>query len=196
MISDRLKRQISFISEIERLKLVYRQNGVLDGSRRENSAEHSWHIAVMALLLEEYSPERVNILTVIKMLLVHDMVEIYAGDTFLYDTQARENAKTTEREAAERVFSLLPTEQGTDFHNAWLEFEERETPEAKYAAVLDNFQPILNHYYTNNQNIKGKRLHKAQIIEKKSFIKDFSPELWEFALFIIEESVKNELYLD
>ncbi len=185
---------MNFIAEIEKLKTIYRQNGILGGERQENSAEHSWHISIMAIILEEYCKEKLNIIKVIKMLLIHDIVEIYAGDTFLYDTDERENIKKTEEKASEKIFGLLPKEQKDEFISLWKEFEENNTNESRYAVVLDNLQPILNHYFTNNQNIKKKKLTKSQIINKKYFIKDFSEELWEFALEIINKSVENELY--
>lgn len=194
MISERLEGQMRFIFELEKLKVVYRQNGTVGGERRENSAEHSWHISVMAFLLAEYCPEPVDIQRVLKMLLLHDVVEIYAGDTFLYDRQGREDAKAVEAKAAARVFALLPDDQGEEFIALWEEFERRDTAESRYAAVLDNLQPILNHYFTNNQNIAGKGLFRSQIVEKKGFIAEFSEELWEFAVKIIDESVKLGLY--
>lgn len=196
MIGTRLEEQMSFISEIEKLKVVYRQNGIIGGERQENSAEHSWHLAIMAIILREYSKEDVDLLRVIKMLLIHDLVEIYAGDTFLYDTQQREDIKASEQKGALTIFSHLPREQKADFLSLWEEFEKRGTPEAKFAAVLDNLQPILNHFLTNNQNIKGKGLKKSQIIQKKRFIQEFSSELWEYALMIIDESVKKGLFID
>lgn len=196
MKNSRLHDQMKFIFEIEKLKVVYRQNGILGGSRQENSAEHSWHISIMAIILQEYSKENIDILKVIKMLVIHDLVEIYTGDTFLYDSVARENIKSAERDAANKIFGLLPDDQKSDFILIWNEFENRETPEANYAFVMDNLQPILNHYYTDNQNIKGKKLTKSQIIKKKEFINDFSEDLWQFALEIIDESIKNGLYLD
>lgn len=194
MSISRLEKQISFIFELEKLKTVYRQNGIIGGVRQENSAEHSWHIAVMAILLMEYCKEKIDLLHTLKMLLIHDIVEVYAGDTFLYDTQKREEAKANEKIAADKIFSILPDDQKEDFINTWLEFEACKTPEARYAAVLDNLQPLLNHYYTNNQNIIKKNLKKSQIINKKKFIKDFSEELWDFALNIIEKSTALGLY--
>lgn len=194
MISDRLKRQIDFIAEIEKLKTVYRQNGIIGGKRQENSAEHSWHIAVMALILSEYFPKDIDMIKVIKMVLIHDLVEIHTGDTFLYDDEKREEVKISEQEAAGKIFAMLPDDQKKDFLDCWNEFELRETDESVYAAVLDNLQPIFNHYYTNNQNIAGKKLAKSQIIEKKEFIRNFSEELWEAALEIIDKSVEIGLY--
>jgi putative hydrolase of HD superfamily len=194
MSNNKLIEQMNFITEIEKLKVVYRQNGVMGGERQENSAEHSWHVSLMAIILQEYSKNKIDILKVIKMLLIHDIVEIHAGDTFLYDAQKREDIKEVEQKAAEKIFGLLPIEQKNELLSLWNEFEENKTDEAKYALVLDNLHPILNHYYTNNQNIKGKKLTKQQIINKKGFIKDFSEELWEFALSIIDKSVEIGLY--
>jgi len=195
-MNQQLLDQMSFIAEIEKLKTVYRQNGILDGSRQENSAEHSWHIAVMAILLKPYAREELDLLKVIKMLLIHDMVEIYTGDTFLYDEQGRKEAQKTEKLAAEKLFSLLPPVQKEELLELWMEFEANQSPEAQFALVIDNLQPMLNHYYTNNQNIKGKKLARSQVIAKKSFIKDYSEDLWEFALHILDKSVDAGLYID
>lgn len=196
MINNRLLNQMSFISEIEKLKVVYRQNGIIDESRLENSAEHSWHVSLMAIILQEYSKEEIDLLKVIKMLLIHDLVEIYTGDTFLYDTAGREKIRSAEKESANKIFSLLPADQKNEFIALWNEFENRETTESKYAAVLDNLQPVINHYHTKNENIKGKGLTKSQIIEKKEFIKEFSEDLWEYTLHVINESVNIGLYID
>ena len=194
MIGKRLEQQMQFIREIEKLKVVYRQNGTIGNKRQENSAEHSWHIAIMAFVLAEYFPKKVDIFKVVKMLLVHDIVEVYAGDTFLYDEKKRDDAKEIEKKAAKKIFSLLPEEQAEDFFKTWLEFEENKTNEAEFAKILDNLQPILNHYTTENQNIVGKELTKRQIAAKKAFIKDFSPELWEYADMILDKSVEVGLY--
>lgn len=194
MIGKRLEQQMQFIREIEKLKIVYRQNGTIGNKRQENSAEHSWHIAIMAFVLAEYFPKKVDIFKVVKMLLVHDIVEVYAGDTFLYDEKKRDDAKEIEKKAAKKIFSLLPEEQAEDFFKTWLEFEENKTNEAEFAKILDNLQPILNHYTTENQNIIGKELTKRQIAAKKAFIKDFSPELWEYADMILDKSVEVGLY--
>ena len=130
MIKKRLQDQFNFISEIEKLKIIYRQNGILDRSRQENSAEHSWHIAIMAMILKEYSKTDINIYKVIKMLLIHDLVEIYVGDTFLYNAMEREDIKIKEKEAAIKIFGILPEDQKDDYISTWNEFERRETYEA------------------------------------------------------------------
>jgi len=178
MINERLIQQMDFISEIEKLKIVYRQNGVVGGGRQENSAEHSWHIAIMAFTLQEYAEKDIDILRVIKMLLIHDLVEIYAGDVFLYDDEG------------------IPEDQSCEFNELWNEYEQSSTKEAKYALVLDNLQPILNHYYTKNQNIKGKKIKKSQVINKKTCIKEYSDDLWNFALKTIDKCVAIGLFED
>ena len=194
MIRSDLKSQINFLSEIERLKIVYRQNGVIDKSRFENSAEHSWHIAVMAIVLKRYCMnQEIDILKILKMLLVHDIVEVYAGDTHLYDDPGKEKANANEMMAAERIFGLLPDNQKKEFITLWKEFEEMSSREAKYAAVLDNLQPLLNHLLTGADNKENKIL-KSQVIGKKKFIKQVAPELWELALETIEKSVSKGLY--
>lgn len=193
-MNTRLEQQMRFIFELEKLKVVYRQNGTHGGERRENSAEHSWHVSMMALVLREYCKEKIDMEKTLTMLLIHDIVEIYAGDVFLYDDNAREKIKPAEREAAHKICGLLPEDQKDYFLGLWEEFEKAETKEAQYALVLDNLQPLLNHYAVNNQNIAAKKLSKAQIVAKKTFIKDFSDELWRFALRIIDESVKMGLY--
>lgn len=196
MLNPRLIRQMDFIFEIEKLKTVYRQNAIINENRHENSAEHSWHIALMAFILEEYSGEKIDICKVLKMLLIHDLVEIYTGDTFLYNTSERENIKKSEKKAAQKIFAFLPEDQAEEYLHVWEEFESKQTKEAMYADVLDNLQPILNHYFTNNCNIKDKKLLKSQIIDKKKFINEFSEDLWEFAKSIIDKSVKEGLYLE
>lgn len=134
---NRLEKQIGFIVEVDRLKTILRQSSITDGSRRENDAEHSWHLAVMAVLLREYAEEsRLDLLKVIKMLLVHDLVEIDAGDTFAYDEEGHKDKAEREEAAAERLFSLLPEDQRDEIYELWREFEDRRTPEAKFAAAL------------------------------------------------------------
>ena len=148
----------------------------------------------MAIALQEYAEEGTDILKVIKMLLIHDLVEIYTGDTFLYDEKGREDVKSQEKEAAVKLFGILPDVQGKELNQLWNEFEEHKTKEAAFALVLDNLQPLLNHYYTQNQNIRGKKLTKSQIVSKKCFIKEYSEDLWEFALDIIDKGVRIGLY--
>lgn len=197
MITEDLRKQILFINELEKLKLVYRQNGVLDKSRPENSAEHSWHIALMAILLQEHSSaNNIDILKVVKMLLIHDIVEIDTGDTFLYDEENRNNAHIKEEKAALRIFGLLPKKQQEEFIALWNEFEKRKTPEAQFAASMDGLQPLLNRLITTEQNENPHKMTKSAVINNKKFIKDTAPQLWEVAEDVIEKSVDKGLYID
>lgn len=143
MDAERLERQIQFIIEIDKLKKIYRQTILMDGSRYENDAEHSWHLGVMAILLSEYVPEGdIDILKVIKMVLIHDIIEIDAGDTFCYDDNALNDKQEREQRAADRLFAILPPDQAQEFMELWQEFEERATVEARFAAALDRLQPL------------------------------------------------------
>ncbi|MBN2435785.1 MAG: HD domain-containing protein [Spirochaetes bacterium] len=190
-----LKKRIAFIEELEKLKLVYRQNVAVDGSRQENSAEHSWHIAVMAIVLHRYSDFKdLDLLKVLKMLLIHDIVEIDAGDTFLYDNEANKSKEADESLAASRIFGLLPEDTKNEFISLWKEFENRESPEAKFAASLDGMQPIMNHYLSNGKGIRKHKLKTGQIIEKKKYIADASRELWDYAKEVIDKSESAGLY--
>ena len=150
--TTRPQQQIDFLVEIDKLKKVLRQTWLLDQSRYENDAEHSWHIAMAAMLFLEYADDpQVDLLRVIKMLLVHDLVEIDAGDTYAYDEKACLDQPEREQKAAERIFGLLPPDQSAEFRGLWEEFEARQTPEARYAAALDRFQPLLHNYRTGGR---------------------------------------------
>ena len=140
---DRILKQIEFIREIDKLKQVFRQSLISDGSRRENDAEHSWHLAIMVALLAEHAPAPIDALRAMKMALIHDIVEIDAGDVFIYSTEKREEAVKAERAAAERLFGMLPSDQAAECRALWEEFEARVTPEARFARALDRLQPIL-----------------------------------------------------
>lgn len=188
----RLDRQLVFILEIDRLKTVLRRTVLLDRSRRENSAEHSWHIALMAVLLEEHAAERgLELLRVVKMLLVHDLVEIDAGDTFVYDVAAQAGKLERERRAAERLFGLLPADQGTELRALWDEFEARTTPEARYAAALDRLQPLLHNLETEGHTWRQHGVHRDQVVERNRHLLDEgAPELWRRVLARLDEAVE------
>lgn len=186
---------MNFLCEIEKLKTVYRQNMVIDKTRQENSAEHSWHLAIMALVLSGHSIDpTIDILKVIKMVLIHDLVEIDAGDTFLYDTEGNADKEDRETRAAERIFGLLPKDQGEEFLSLWKEFDKRETPSALFAAALDNIQPVVNHYLSDGAGICKHHISMGQILDKKSFIGDASPELWEYTREVIGKSQEKGFY--
>lgn len=188
MTSD-LDRKIAFICEVDRLKQVERRTHIIGGSRPENAAEHSWHIALMALVLAGYAQEpNIDLLKVLGMLLVHDIVEIDAGDTFLYDSGREADKVERERQAADRLFSILP-HQDDRLLALWLEFEARETPEAKFAQAIDRFHPLLLNHLNAGKGVltEGKTFSVAEVVARNSHIKDGAPALWEYALALIRQ---------
>ena len=191
MTSDRLQRQLAFIVEIDKAKSILRNSLVIEEGRRENDAEHAWHLAVMARLLAEYAREEIDIDRVIEMLLVHDIVEIDAGDTFVYDTAARELKAEKERAAADRIFGLLPADQATTLRARWDEYEARQTPEAKFAGALDRLQPLLLNFHTQGHAWRKHGVRRAQVMAVNASIADGAPELWEYARSLIEEAVRR-----
>jgi len=189
MSSDRLEKQIQFIIEIDRLKQVYRQTYLTDGSRFENSVEHSWHLAMMVLVLSEYTNDgNLDLSRVMKMVLIHDIVEIDAGDTFLYDDDLLKNQKERETNAADRIFNLLPTDQAESFREIWDEFEARKTREAKFAAALDRLQPMLHNVITKGKSWRQHGVKKNQVEQKGCHMKEGSAVLWEYALRLLESA--------
>ena len=195
MISERLAKQMDFLIEVEKLKAVYRQNMVIDESRHENSAEHSWHLALMAVILaDEATDPAVDLRTVIEMLLIHDIVEIDAGDTFLYDESGNLDKEQRENRAAERIFGLLPADQRDRCLMLWKEFDARETPNALFASAIDNMQPVVNHWVSRGSGIRNKALKTRQVVEKKEFIREASPSLWEYTRTVIGKSEANGYY--
>ncbi|MGD2072293.1 MAG: HD domain-containing protein [Candidatus Thorarchaeota archaeon] len=194
---DRLAKQINFIVEIDKLKTILRQTGLVDRSRQENVSEHSWHIAVMAFILAEYSNEsNLDILRVIKMLLVHDLVEIDAGDTFLYDANGNHDKHEREHKAAERIFGLLPDEQAEELRAIWEEFEAHASPESKFARALDSLQPVLMAFYNEGWSWKKHGLVKSQILEKKKPIEKGSKLLWKYTKSLLNQAVENDYIID
>jgi putative hydrolase of HD superfamily len=187
--TDRLAQQIQFIIEIDKLKSILRQTLLVDESRRENSAEHSWHLALMAVLLIEYAPVGVDLLSAIKMLLIHDLVEIDAGDTFCYDLQGNETKAEREIQAATRLFGLLPPEQGNELKEIWQEFEAQETATAKFAAALDRLQPVLHNQQTRGGTWQIHNIHRDQVQQRVSLIETGAPELWPFVQKLLDDCV-------
>jgi putative hydrolase of HD superfamily len=185
---NRLDQQLSFILEIDKLKTILRQTLLTDSSRRENSAEHSWHLAVMSFLLAEYATEPVDILRVIKMLLVHDLIEIDAGDTFAYDTAGNVDRAEREHRGAERVFGLLPEEQGRDLRALWEEFEAFRTPESKYANALDRLQPLLHNSRTEGGTWRIHSIALNQVYRRMEPIRTALPELWPVVTRIVKDA--------
>jgi len=192
---ERLKKQIEFICETDKLKNIFRQSKIHDGSRRENDAEHSWHLALMAFILSEYSKEPdIDLLKVMKMCIIHDIIEIDAGDTFCYDPQANLDKKEREEKAADRLFSILPEDQAKELRSLWEEFDAMQTPEARFAAALDRVQPVLLNYLNKGGTWQEHGIKKEQVINRNKHIKDGAPELWDFISQIIEDAV-NKKYL-
>lgn len=188
--NSRLAQQIQFIVEIDQLKQVLRQTLLMDASRQENSAEHSWHIAIMAILLAEYAPSPdIDILHVIKMLLIHDLVEIDAGDTFCYDVQGNLDKALREVQAADRIFGLLPEEQGTQLRSLWEEFEAQETVAAKFAAALDRIQPLLHNQQTQGGTWRIHGITRDQVLQRMYPVKEGAPDIWSAVEKIVEDCV-------
>jgi putative hydrolase of HD superfamily len=188
--TSRLTQQIQFIIEIDRLKTVLRQTLLIDESRRENSAEHSWHIALMAMILAEYAPKPINLLRVVQMLLIHDIVEVDAGDTFCYDTNGHQDKADREIAAAKRLFGLLPDDQRDLFHDLWNEFEERETMDSQFAAALDRIQPFLHNQQTEGGTWRLYGIKRSQVLERMMPIKDGTPDLWPWLEAAIDDCVE------
>lgn len=189
---DRLRQQMAFIQEVDKLKTVGRQSYITDGSRKENDAEHSWHLAMMALLLSEYSKEEIDVLKVMSMVLIHDIVEIDAGDTYAYDLEGNATKRTREERAAERLFGLLPEDQNTYLRELWEEFERQETKESKFARTLDCMQPIMLNAASDGKAWKEHEVCLSQILRRNENTKESSATLWEYAREnYIDPNVKN-----
>ena len=193
---ERLQQQLAFTNELEKLKATHRNNRTLDAYRFENSAEHSWQGALMALVFQEYIPEEVNLEKVMSMLLIHDLGEIYAGDTFIFDDVGKSDSYTRELDSLKISLDKLPSDQQDTFLKLWQEFETGISIEAKYARVLDALVPLLNHLEVAQPHDNPHGLTKSQVISKKSFIQEISETLWELAQEVIDQSVAKGLYLD
>ncbi|MDI9880267.1 HD domain-containing protein [Flectobacillus longus] len=189
MISDNLLKQIAFIKEIDKVKYIQRKTKLFNSDRNENDAEHSWHLAIMAVVLAEHSNENIDVLKVIKMLLIHDIVEIDAGDTFIYDTQKNHTNTDEERLAANRIFGLLPKAQAEELIEIWEEFEAGETKEAKFAKSMDRLEPLLQNTSNNGGTWAEFGVDYDKVYNKKKVIKDGSEVIWDYAENLINESV-------
>ena len=172
------------------MKNIFRKSKLFDGNRFENDAEHSWTISIMALLLKEYADFPVSVERVIPMLLIHDIVEIDAGDTFLYSS-ARDTALSAEKKAAERIFGMLEGEQKNYLVDIWTEFEERKTNEAKFAAIFDRLEPLVQNYINEGLTWKNNSITYDMVIEKNTHIREASEEIWKFVLKLLEKAVEK-----
>lgn len=186
---ENLARALEFTIEMDKMKSVFRRSSIFDGSRRENDAEHSYHIALMALAFEKYAPAGVDLLRVLKMLLVHDIVEIDAGDTFAYDKTANLDKKEREKAAADRIFALI--ENGAELRALWEEFDAMETPDALYAISLDRLQPFLANCLNKGDTWFAGGVSKEAILKRMAPVEKGIPALWETVLRLIDENVEN-----
>ncbi len=191
MVPENLVKQINFIKEIDKLKYIQRKTKLFNSDRNENDAEHSWHLALMAIVLAEHSNKAVDLLKVVKMVLIHDIVEIDAGDIFIYDTQKNHSNTEEERLAANRIFGLLPKEQAEGLIAIWEEFEAGETDEAKFARSMDRLEPLLQNNSNNGGTWKEFGVSFEKVHQKKSVIKEGSSVIWDFAEQMINDSVEQ-----
>lgn len=186
---EKLRSRIEFAVEADKMKNILRRTLITDSSRRENDAEHSWHLALMAMLLRDYAPPETDIARAVQLAVVHDLVEIYAGDTFAYDAKGNEDKRIREEAAADRLFGMLPDGQGEEFRALWEEFDAMETPDARYASAVDRLQPLIHNFLTDGHTWKGGAVHSAQVLERMAIIKQVSPELWQVVEGIVKASL-------
>ena len=192
MDRERLEQQIAFVREVDKLKTIHRQTLLTDASRQENDAEHSWHLALMALVLGEYANGGgVDLLHVIRMVLVHDLVEIDAGDTFCYDDAGNADKGQRETAAAERIFNLLPPDQAKEIRSLWDEFEAAESAEARFANALDRLQPLLHNVFTDGRMWQKHGIVKSQVLGRNRKIGDGATDLWTYARNLIAKAVND-----
>jgi putative hydrolase of HD superfamily len=186
-LDQRLREQLTFLVEVDQLKAILRQSPLACVSRRENDAEHSWHLAMMVVILAEYSDEPINVGHTIQLVLVHDLVEIYAGDTPLYDDAAGRDQRHRELAAADEIFGLLPEDQGLRLRAWWDEFEERRTPEARFAKAMDRLQPLLLNWMARGGTWKAPGVTADDVRARKAVIGDASAALWDAGKRLIDE---------
>ncbi len=188
---NRFQKQVNFILEIDKEKEIYRQTHLKGYKRRENDAEHAWHMAVMIYLLKEYANEEFDVAKAMMMALIHDIVEIDAGDTYAYDEENLVTQKDREKKAADRIYGMLPAEQKKEMLALFEEFEAGETPEAKFARVMDNFQPILLNDSNNGEDWRLHKIKKSQVINRQKTSKKGSEEIWKYTEALIESNVRK-----
>ncbi len=194
---ERLQKQIDFIKEIDKEKMIKRQSYLTDCETHENDAEHAWHMAIMTLLLKEYANEEIDVLKTVTMLLIHDLVEVYAGDTYAYDEEGKKTQAEREAKAADKLYGILPEDQGEYFKSIWLEFEEQKTPEAKFARTMDCFQPLMLNDATNGRAWKEHDVRRSWVMNRNKNTRAGSEELWQFAKEnFIDPNVENGNIID
>lgn len=186
---------MEFLVKIDQMKTILRRNLVADGSKREDDAEHSWHLAMMAMVLQEYAAEReeIDFDRVLRMALVHDLVEVFAGDTFCYDKEGNLSKAQRELEAADRLFGMLPEEQGKEYRSLWEEFDQMQTPDSRYAAAIDRLQPFVLNYLTNGHTWKLGNVDQAQVYQRIGPVKTALPEIWDSVVWMIQDATQKGL---
>jgi putative hydrolase of HD superfamily len=189
-ITQRLRQQLEFIIEIDKVKSIIRKSRTFHNKRYENDAEHGWHISMMAVVLAEYANEKINISKVIRMTLIHDLVEIDAGDTFLYAAN-RNDATVNERECAKRIFGMLPEDQCNEFMALWEEFEAKKTADAKFAGVLDRLEPLMQNYHDEGHTWKKHSISSEKVLALNSKMEKGSAAIWDYAKSMIEDAVRR-----
>lgn len=178
---ERLKQQFAFALEADKEKQIFRETWLSDGERKENDAEHAWHMALMAILMAEHANEPVDVLKTVTMILIHDIVEIDAGDTYAYDEEGKKSQKERETAAAERLFGILPEDQGKELKALFEEFEEGKTPEARFAHTMDNMQPMMLNAATKGKGWIEHQIHLSQVMKRNEHTAEGSEEIWEYA---------------
>ena len=186
---ERLEQQIRFIIEVDKVKNIFRQTYLADANRKENDAEHSWHLALSAVLLKEHMKEDVDLLKVIIMVLIHDLVEIDAGDTYAYDPEGAKTKRARELKSADRIFGILPEDQGSYFRKLWDEFEEYESADAKFAHLLDNFQPYLLNDASNGLSWTEHGVHRSQVCKRNEKVPETSEIVWNKMLEVMDKHI-------
>lgn len=189
--NERLDKQLKFIAEVDKMTHVLRRTLHVDGSGRENDAEHSWHLAVMAMLLGEYAEDSPDINRAVKMVLVHDLIEIYAGDTFAYDKAGNGTKELREKDAADKLFAQLPEDQGTEIRSLWEEFDTMETADSRFAACMDRIQPFLHNTLTAGATWENGSVQSADVRIRMAPVKRYMPRIWPWIEANIENAVKK-----
>lgn len=196
MNRERFEKQLAFILETDKEKNILRQTHLTGHGRRENDAEHAWHMAMMIYLLKEYSNEEIDIAKAMMMALIHDIVEIDAGDTYAYDTKGLETQKEREQRAAERIFGMLPKDQCHELRALFEEFESGGSPEARFAKVMDNFQPLLLNHSNGGADWRAHKVTKSKVVGRQLTSSLGSEEIWKYTEELIDENVKKGCILD
>lgn len=194
---ERFEKQLAFIREIDKEKMIKRQSYLTDCETRENDAEHAWHMAIMTVLLKEYANEEIDVLKTMTMLLIHDLVEVYAGDTYAYDEEGKKSQAEREAKAADKIYSILPEDQGGYLKSLWLEFEEQKTPEAKFARTMDCFQPLILNDATNGRAWKEHDVRRSWVLKRNQNTAKGSEDIWNYAREnLVEKNVRNGNIID